>query len=276
VNPNFGISVSVSRNYEVQEVSFDADHLSVKNLSNDQIYVVEGPAEHPYLIDWVWSPKDDQLAILWSDTPRGHFVYFGNELQLFDPVDNTTRILAQEDLTNIEWSPYGNRMVFKQGNVNSHRGACILEIETLEKNCFTSQNLLHRDLLLFSFRWLQDNQSLSYIYYEEETYDRQNEVFIRDGGLCIVNIEKGRNFCPTNQIPELDQTAIIFYQVSPDEKYFLFMYDPDRCLFCDYVGHPAIGIISDDGKIFHPIITDDPYFFESPWSYIWRPVNSLN
>lgn len=267
-------AISISRTYAIDKADFDDDRISIKNLTNDQQQVIEAPNGHPYLIDWAWSPKEDKLAILWSDIPTGHSLFVGNNLQLFDPIHNTTRILAEDYLTQFEWSPDGERMVYKQGNVSSHGGACILEIEPLKESCFTSNNLLNDNFFIYQFHWLQDCQSLSYSYYRS-TYDSQVQEDRIESGICIVDFSRGSHFCPSEKFPEISQSTIRIYLSSPDEKYFLIEYDLGSCPVCDFTDRPGFGILSLDGRIFHSIFNNDPYSIDIHQSMIWRPVNNL-
>lgn len=217
--------LSASGKYEVLEDINGDDQISVKDLSNDHISDLTAPARYPIPIDWAWAPKGDRLAVLWSDTQTGHMVLFGSVLQLYDPEHETIRTIAQENLRQIRWSPDGNRIVYQKGAYHYQQGACIVDLDPLKRKCFFPEDLFDQEVSLSQFHWLHDNRSLSYLYYLGELVDPQTGEHYSEGGLCVVDDNLERNFCPTDNIPELDRKAMILYHQSPDDSYYLILYD---------------------------------------------------
>jgi Tol biopolymer transport system component len=185
----------------------------------------------------------------------------GDKIEIHTP--SGSKIASFEgSFTSPVWSPDGSKILFRE---NSSISPCIWDINLGTKRCIREIERKHPNAnSIAQLGWSKDDSQIYYLYYGGDK-----------SGLCSFNLINGNDSCPIDGLSELGKLNVERYEISADEKYFVFHFG-NSCAGCDFWSDPTVGIISRDGTNFYTIgkeyLVSTPYTFSYPMgTLLWRP-----
>lgn len=254
--------------YDFQNATYKFP-IIVEDVETQQINHITNPSDGLCDMEYMWSPVKSELAILRGKLFDGCGMISmppGERIDIYKP-DGKKITSFTGSFANPSWSPDGNKILYREVSTNS---PCILDINSGIKRCIREIPRKHPTANSISgLSWSMDERKIYYIYSN-----------LDESGLCVYNLINGDDFCPTNDINELKDLSIVRYEISPDERFFMFHFG-GSCATCDYWLNPTVGVISKDGSYFYTLgeealvsmtVGNTSVMFSYPMvTLIWRP-----
>lgn len=258
------------------------DTLTVTDTRNKQTVWEAKLPDNTFGTEFAWSPTDEGwLAFIQGQPlPYNDVEMNAIKLTIVDVVKQKTLWTYDGDFGRIAWSPDGKKILYQNNasrysnyGVGFRDAPCILFVETGIKRCLRSiPRVVPPGFVLATtadYAWGTDNESIFYTY----LYGSQQSSGKMSGNLCEYNLKDGHINCPTENLAELRENSIIYYEISPDQQFIHFCISASSVLN-DYADTSSDGIINVDGTGFFSwtgaIIDGGPRSCSQ--KTIWRPL----
>ncbi len=257
------------------------DTITIVDTRNQQTtWEIKLPADF-FGTEFAWSPTDEnRLAVIQGKpVPNSDIDMTSIKLSIVDVVNKKTLWTYDGDFGRIHWSPDG-KMILYQNNasrfssygVGFQEAPCILFVETGIRRCLRSiPKYVPSGLTLATtadYVWGADNESVFYTY----VYGPQQGSDKWSGNLCIYSLINSHIVCPTQNLAELRENSVVYYEISPDQQFIHFCLSASSILN-DYADTSSDGIIGIDGKNFFSWVGNSASFPQScSEQTLWRPL----